>query len=73
MQGLKFSDEYKNILNANNLTFDAVDKAKTNEVSAQYVDYCNYQRHTAKYKFQNKFFNSDLNEIKIGYEKYIVK
>jgi hypothetical protein len=52
------------------LTFDAVDKAKTNEVTAQHVDYCNYQRHTAKQNFQNKFFNSDLSEVKIGYEKY---
>ena len=47
-----YSDEYKNMIKANELTFDAVDKAKNNEVTAQYVDYCNYQRHTAK---QNLF------------------
>jgi len=65
------SDEYKNIIKANELTFDAVDKAKNNEVTAQHVDYCNYQRHTAKQNFQKKFFTSDLSELKIGYEKYI--
>ena len=64
------SEEYNNMIKANLLTFDAVDKAKTNEVTAQHVDYCNFQRHTAKQNFQNKFFNSDLSEVKIGYEKY---
>ena len=65
------SEEYKNMTKANQLTFDAVDKAKNNEVTAQHVDYCNYQRHTAKQNFQKKFFTSDLSELKIGYEKYI--
>jgi hypothetical protein len=64
------SEEYKNMIEANKLTFDAVDKAKNNEVTAQYVDYCNYQRHTAKQNFQKKFFNNNLSEIKIGYNKY---
>ena len=65
------SEEYKNMIKANELTFDAVDKAKNNEVTAQHVDYCNYQRHSAKQNFQKKFFTSDLSELKIGYEKYI--
>ena len=65
------SEEYKNMIRANLLTFDAVDKAKNNEVTAKYVDYCNYQRHAAKQNFQKKFFTSDLSELKIGYEKYI--
>lgn len=64
------SEEYKNILKANQLTFDAVDKAKTNEVTAQYVDFCNYQRHIAKENFQKKFFSKSLSEVKIGYDKY---
>ena len=64
------SEEYKNMIRANLLTFDAVDKAKNNEVTAQHVDYCNYQRYTAKQNFQKKFFNSTLSEIKIGYNKY---
>ncbi len=65
------SKEYESMIKANELTFDAVDKAKNNEVTAQHVDYCNYQRHTAKQNFQKKFFMSDLSELKIGYEKYI--
>ncbi len=65
------SEEYKSMIKANLLTFNAVDKAKNNEVTAQHVDYCNYQRHTAKQNFQKKFFTSDLSELKIGYEKYI--
>lgn len=65
------SEEYKNMIEANKLTFDAVDKAKNNEVTAQYVDHCNYQRHAAKQNFQKRFFNSNLSELKIGYEKYV--
>lgn len=65
------SQEYKNMIEANLLTFNAVDKAKNNEVTAQYVDYCNYQRHLAKQNFQKNFFTSNLSEQKIGYEKYI--
>ena len=65
------SKEYENMIKANELTFNAVDKAKNNEVTAQHVDYCNYQRHSAKQNFQKKFFTSDLSELKIGYEKYI--
>jgi len=65
------SEEYKSMIKANLLTFNAVDKAKNNEVTAQHVDYCNYQRHIAKQNFQKKFFTSDLSELKIGYEKYI--
>jgi hypothetical protein len=64
------SEEYENMIKANLLTFDAVDKAKNNEVTAQHVDYCNYQRHTAKQNFQKKFFNNNLCELKIGYNKY---
>ena len=64
------SEEYKNMIIANTLTFDAVDKAKNNQVSAQHVDYCNFQRHTAKKQFQKKFFDNNLSELKIGYEKY---
>lgn len=64
------SQEYNNMINANELTFDAVDKAKNDEVTARHVDYCNYQRHIAKQNFQKKFFNSNLSEVKIGYNKY---
>lgn len=65
-----YSQEYIDMVSANLLTFEAVDKAKNNNVSAKYVDECNYQRHLAKQNFQKKFFNSDLSEKKIGYEIY---
>jgi hypothetical protein len=64
------SPEYLACYNANMETFKAVDKAKTNKVSASFVDRCNYQRHLAKQNLQKKFFGNNLNEIKIGYEIY---
>ena len=64
------SEEYRKLLKANKDTFDAVDKAKTDEVPASYVDKCNYQRMIAKKKLQEKFFSTPLSEAKSGYEKY---
>ena len=64
------SDEYLQLLKANKDTFNAVDKAKTDEVPASYVDKCNYQRMLAKKELQEKFFSSPLSEAKSGYEKY---
>jgi len=63
------SQEYLDLLEYNLKTFEAVDKAKTDEVPASYVDKCNYLRSIAKKKLQNKFFNKELTEIKHGYEK----
>ena len=63
------SKEYNDLLNANELTFNAVDKAKTDDVLASYVDKCNYGRMLSKKKLQEKFFNTNLTETKIGYEK----
>ena len=64
------SDEFSDLLAANRLTFDAVDKAKTDDVPASYVDKCNYQRMLAKKALQSRFFSSNLTETKIGYDKY---
>lgn len=72
-QSMINSFEYREMLKANNLTFDAVEKAKNDEVSAQYVDECNYLRYKAKQNFQQKFFSENLSEIKLGYEKYARK
>lgn len=65
---IMLSDEYQNLLNANKVTFDAVDRAKTDQVLASYVDLCNYNRMKAKKALQEKFFPSSLTETKIGYE-----
>jgi hypothetical protein len=64
------SSEYDDVYEANKLTFDAVDKAKDDSVPASYVDKCNYKRMLAKKTLQSKFFNTDLSEIKIGYEQH---
>ena len=64
------SSEYKKLYEANVNTFDAVDKAKTNQVTAQEVDRTNYERMLAKKALQSKFFENALSEQKIGYEKY---
>ena len=63
------SEEYLNLYLSNKNTFDAVDKAKTDQVLASHVDKCNYLRMINKKQLQNKFFLSDLSEIKLGYEK----
>lgn len=63
------SQEYKELVDANQLTFDAVDQAKEDKVPASYVDKCNYQRMLAKKALQSKFFGTDLSEKKIGYER----
>jgi len=65
------SDEFKNCFEANLKTFEAVDKAKTDQVPASYVDHCNYLRHLAKIDIQKKFFKNDITEQKIGYEVYL--
>ena len=63
------SKEYENLYSSNKKTFDAVDKAKTDQVLASYVDKCNYLRMIHKKELQNKFFSNDLSEVKLGYEK----
>ena len=64
------SEEYLNLICANQKTFNMVDKAKFNKCSAQDVDKCNYERYKAKVALQKKFFNKSLSEQKIGYEIY---
>lgn len=67
---IKSSIEYKNLYDANQLTFNAVDDAKTDKCTASYVDKCNYQRMIKKRELQEKWFDNSINETKIGYEKY---
>lgn len=63
------SDEYAKLYNANMMTFDAVDRAKSNSILASEVDALNYHRYICKKALQNKFFNNNLIETKIGYNK----
>lgn len=61
------SQEYKDLVNVNAQTFDAVDKAKTDEIPASLVDRLNYERYLKKCALQEKFFDSKMDEQKIGY------
>lgn len=63
------SEEYAEMIEANQKTFNLVDLAKEDKCSAKDVDLCNYERYKSKVKLQNKFFNQKVSEIKIGYEK----
>ena len=62
---------YLNLYKSNKETFIAVDKAKTDEVLASYVDKCNYKRMILKKELQNMFFSNSLSETKLGYEKLL--
>ena len=61
------SIEYKNLLEVNKETFEAVDKAKDDKVKASLIDNLNYKRYLCKQDLQKKFFQSKQTEIKIGY------
>ena len=58
------SDEYQNLLEANKITFDAVEKARYGNITAKEVDEANLLRHKRKMELQNKFFNQKLMEYK---------
>ena len=63
------SDQFKNLYDANSVTFDAVDAAKEDKMLASEVDKTNYFRMVAKKELQRHFFNTELQEVKIGYER----
>ena len=50
------SKEYKELLKANNETFDAVEKARYETISAKEVDSLNMKRYNCKKNLQLKFF-----------------
>lgn len=58
------STEYANLLEANKITFEAVEKARYGNISAKEVDDANLLRHKRKTELQNKFFNQQLTEYK---------
>ena len=57
-QELLNSVEYKKMVEVNQKTFDAVEKARYGEISAKEVDDCNMKRYNAKKEFQKVFFGS---------------
>ena len=66
---IKKSNEYKELLEANLVTFELVDLAKESEGLAKQVDASNYERYLRKSNLQKKFFNNSMIEVKIGYNK----
>lgn len=59
------SNEYKNMILANQKTFHAVEKARNGKISAKEVDDANMERQHAKKALQKKFFSNNLTEQKI--------
>jgi len=58
------SQEYRQIVTANQKTFNAVEMAKHDKISAKEVDDANMERHYAKIALQNKFFTNKITEYK---------
>lgn len=58
------SKEYQNLLEANKITFDAVNRARYGQISAKEVDEANMLRHKRKQELQKKFFYNNINEYK---------
>jgi len=63
------SDQFRHLYEANSVTFDAVDAAKEDKMLASEVDKTNYFRMLAKTELQERFFDTKLQEVKIGYER----
>jgi hypothetical protein len=64
MNQILASDEYKNMIEANQITFNAVEKARYGSITAKEVDEANMLRYKRKLELQAKFFNNKLTEIK---------
>jgi len=59
------SKEYKNMIETNQLTFDAVEKARFGkQITAKEVDDANMLRHKRKLELQTRFFHNILMEYK---------
>jgi len=63
------SKQYQNLIITNKKVFDLVDKAQKDNGLAKQVDSANYERYTSKVNLQKVFFNAEITEIKIGYNK----
>lgn len=64
MSQIIHSKEYQNMIEANQITFDAVEKARYGSITAKEVDDANMLRYKKKCELQKKFFNSNMKEIK---------
>ena len=64
MEQIVNSIEYHGMIEANQITFDAVEKARYGEITAKEVDQANMLRYQKKCELQKKFFNSNMKEVK---------
>lgn len=69
MQTILNSKEYQDLVTTNKKVFDLVDKAQKDDGLAKQVDSANYERYTSKVNLQKIFFDTEVTEIKIGYNK----
>jgi hypothetical protein len=58
------STEYTALIQANQTTFDSVEKAKTNLITAKEVNEANMLRYTKKSELQSKYFTNEIIEKK---------
>lgn len=58
------SNEYKEMVLANQRVFELIDESKLDSGLAKKTDDANYQRHIAKMNLQNTFFDNELTEVK---------
>jgi len=58
------SAEFRKMLEANQLVFNCVERARYGNITAKELDDANMQRHYAKLELQKKFFNTNLTEKK---------
>jgi hypothetical protein len=58
------SQEYKQLVESNKKTFDAVEKARYGHITAKEVDDCNMDRYHKKIALQSKFFGNMIVEKK---------
>lgn len=54
---ITLSNEYKNLVQANEKTFEAVEKARYGNITAKEVDDCNMERYNAKIALQKRFIS----------------
>ncbi len=61
------SEEFRRLVEANEIVFDLVDRAKKDDIKASEIDSANYKRYMCKKQLQDNFFNTKPIEKKVGY------
>jgi hypothetical protein len=64
MQEIINSKEYHGMIDANQITFHAVEKARYGSITAKEVDKANMLRYNKKCELQKKYFNTKIKEFK---------